>query len=283
MTQWVRTWAVTVGTLRVPAPIRVAFEVERTLRPQPGKASLRIWNLTRDHQAQIEQAAEAQVVIEAGYVGDRGLEQLFRGELFRARSGSGVGVTQPSIRSDRDGVDTVTHIEARDGGIAYQQARVAASFEPGVSASTVLRSCASAMGLGSGNIDDALVAAGLEAETFPEGTVLTGQASRELTRLLAGWGLAWSAQHGVVQVLRRGESLATQAVRLTPATGLLGSPEVGTRGRVKIRTTLVAGLWPGRPVVLESDRANGRFVVQSTKFAGDSQGNEWVAECELAP
>lgn len=282
-----RVWRVTVGTLRVSAPMRVAFEIERTLRHQPNKAKLSIWNLTRDHQAQIEQAADAQVVIEAGHDDARGLETLFVGELFRARGNAnahGAGA-QPAIRSDRSAVDVVTHVEARDGGRAYQGARISQSFAPGVSVATVLRACAVALGVGAGNVDDVADLAELEigGDRFPEGTVLRGQAAREMTRVLASLGLRWSVQHGAIQVVAAGGALRSQAVRLAADTGLVGSPAVGTRGRVKVTALLTRDLWPGRIVLLESDRARGRYVCRAVKYRGDSHANDWYAECDLAP
>ena len=280
MTLFERDWAVTVGTLRVSRPMRVAFEIERTARPQPSKARVRIWNLTRDHQAQIEQAAEAQVIVAAGFTGDRGAETLFRGELFRAR-----GQQAPTIRTETSAVEAVTHVEARDGGRAYQRARVARSFGPGVAVTTVLSALADAMRVGPGNLSEVAAFAELEAggTTYPEGTVLSGQASRELTRILAGLGLRWSVQHGALQVLRRGAALQTQAVRLSPESGLVGSPEVGTRGHVKARALLTPALWPGRRVVLAARHVEGAYTCRAVTYSGDSHGAEWFADVELEP
>ncbi len=280
MTGFGRVWRVTVGTLRVSAPIRVAFEIERSVRPHPNKATIQIYNLTRNHQAQIEEAAVAQVIVEAGYENDRGAEQIFRGELFRAR-----GNKPPSIRSQQDGTNVVTAIEARDGGHAYQRARIEQSFGRGVSVATVLRACAEALGVGAGNVEDAARTAALAAGggTYPEGTVLSGQAAHELTRILRGLGLTWSVQHGMLQVLRRGAALQSQAIRLSPSTGLVGSPEVGTRGKVRANALLTPDLWPGRVVMLESERVTGRYVCKSVRYQGDSHAGDWLAETELVP
>lgn len=274
-----RVWRITVGTLQVSAPMRVSFEIERDLRPSPNKATVKLWNLTRDHQSQIEQAARAQVIVEAGYEQDRGLRQLFRGELFRGRGGAGVGT------AGEGAVNAVTTVEARDGGVEFQQARVSQGFEPDVDVATVVRACARAMGVGLGNVDEVLASAELEAggNTFPEGTVLSGQASRELSRVLEALGLTWSIQHGLLQLLSRGQGLDRQAVRLAPETGLVGSPEVGTRGRVKVTALLSADIWPGRPVVLDSDRVSGRYLARAATYSGDSHGQPWYARCDLAP
>lgn len=281
MTSFRRTWALTVGTLRLPAPMRIAFEIERSLRPQPATATVRVYNLTRDHQAQIERAALGQVVVEAGYEGDRGAEVLFRGELFHAR-GRG---RQSGIRTELDGTDTVTHVEARDGGAAYQTARISQSFEPGVSVSTVVTALVDALGVGRGNALAMIAGAELErgGTTYPEGTVLSGPVGRELTRILAGLGLRWSVQHGAVQITRRGEALRLPAVRLAPETGLIGQPDVGARGRVSVVSLLNSDLWPGRRVVLDSRKVQGAFTVASAKFRGDSHAQDWIAECELTP
>lgn len=278
MTSFGRVWAVTVGTVRVPAPLRVAFEIERTRHP-PGKAKVRLWNLTRDHQSQIEQATAAQVVIEAGYEGERGAEVLFSGELFRARGRR----KPPGIHTEREMVDAVTHVEARDGGRAYQQARIEQSFQPGVSVTTVLRACADALGVGRGNVDSVAAVAELVTggSTFTRGTVLSGPVRLELTRLLDAFGLSWSVQLGTLQVLRRGASLDVAAVRLAVDTGLIGDPEPGTRGQVKATSLLNSNLVPGRVVLLESRTAEGRFTVNSMKVRGDSHAQDWYSDVEM--
>jgi hypothetical protein len=279
MTLFRREWAVTVGAIRVMNPIRVAFDIERTTRSRPNTATVRIWNLTRSHQREIEQAATAQVVIEAGHAEHRGAETIFVGELFRAR-----GQRASAIGTDISGLDAVTSIEARDGGRAYQRARISQGFEAGVSVVTVLRALARAMGVGNGNLDQV---AGIELDaggtSYPEGTTLTGQASRELTRILRPLRLTWSVQHGHLQILRRGTALQTTAVRLTPSSGLVGSPEVGTRGKVTATALLTPDLWPGRQVVLDSERVDGTFLCTTVRYRGDSHANEWFAECELEP
>ena len=280
MTLFRRAWRVTVGELRIEAPLRVAFSVERSVRSTPNKATVRIWNLTRDHQAQIQEAADAQLVVEAGYEDDRGPEQLFRGEVSRARANQA-----PTSRTERSGQDVITFVEGRDAGGAYQRARIEQSFEPDVQVSTVVRACADALGVGAGNVEElaGIAELGTGGTMYPEGIVLSGQASRELTRILRELGLRWSVQHGALQLLRRGEPLQTRAIRLTPSTGLLGSPTVGTRGRVNARALLTPDLWPGRRVRLESERVQGRFSCRSVTYIGDSHGSDWFADCELAP
>lgn len=283
MTSFGRVWRVTVGTLRVSAPIRVAFHIERTLHARPGKAVVKIWNLTRSQQAQIEQSVGQQLVVEAGYSEARGLEQLFRGHVFRG-AGGGTGFSQRANRTDVENrVDAASVIEGRDGGEHFQQRRVNSSFAAGVSVTAVVRSCAEGLGVGIGNTAEAIAAAvagGADA-TFPEGTVLSGPAARELTRVLSSFGLSWSIQHGALQVLASGAALRSEAVRLATDTGLVGEPERGMRGRAKVKSLLTPDIWPGRTVVLDHDRLSGPFLVRSVVFDGDSHQQNWYADAEL--
>jgi hypothetical protein len=279
VTAFDRVWRVTVGTLRVSKPMRVAFEIERGASQHPNSARVSVWNLTRDQQGQIERASAAQVVIEAGHAQERGLECLFSGELVRGgRRDEGAPGT------DRDRVDAVTHVEARDAGITYAQARISQSFGAGASVQQVVRACATAMRIGTGNLDElaALAEHEVGGSTYPEGTTLTGQASRELTRILDGLGLRWSVQHGALHLRRRGEALRQQAVRLATGSGLIGRVQPQTGGRVKARSILNSNLAPNRTVIIESDELTGRFVVRSVKHGGDSHVNDWYSDVELA-
>lgn len=277
-----RDWRVQVGRLVVERPLRVAFEVERTVRPNPNTATVRLYNLNETSQGLIREAGEALVVVEAGYVDGRA--EIFRGTVLRARAGGRGGKGAP-VGTEREKVEVVTVVEATDGGTAYRQARVARSYQPGVAITTVLRDCAAALGVGEGNLRQVEALAALEGgqTTYPEGTVLSGQASRELTRILASYGLRWSVQHGAIQVVRRGGALQSQAVRLAAATGLIGRPEVGPRGRVTARALLAPDLWPGRRVRLESRSAEGTYTVRSIRAEGDSHADLWQATCELEP
>lgn len=274
MTQFRRVARITVGTLRVPSPLRVAFEIERTLAGAPGKAKVQLWNLTRDHQTEIEQAGAAQLVVEAGYEDARGLEMLFSGRVARSH-----GHGQPTRGTERQGRDIVTTIEGTDGGIELRERRVSQSFGAGVRVSTVVRACADALGIGAGNLEEQLAALG--APTLTGGTVLTGNASHELTRLLGSFGLRWSVQSGALQVLPLGGSLPTLAVRLTPDTGLVDQPEIGTRGRVRVTALLTPDIWPGRAVILESARARGRYVCRTVTYSGDTTAQDWYATADL--
>lgn len=273
MTSFIRLARVTVGTLRASSPLRISFDIERSVHGR-GKARVEIANLTRSHQGEVTAGAGAQLIVEAGYRDARGLEMLFSGQVARA-----IGRDQPSRGSRTEARDVITFVEGTDAGIDLRERRVSQSFERGVQVATVIRACADALGVGAGNLEDALASVG--SPTLPAGTVLTGVAARELTRLLSSFDLRWSVQLGALQVLAPGAALSVEAVRLTPATGLVREPEVGTRGRVRITALLTPDIAPGRPVFLESRRATGRYVTRSAQYVGDTSGDDWYVHADL--
>lgn len=261
-----REWAVTVDRLRITG-LDVAFKVEKSTKREPNKAEVRIWNLTRDQRRQLQELEQVRVKIEAGYQDNT--FQVFQGDLRRATS-------------ERDGADWITSIEGDDGGRAYLTARIQRSYPPGTTVETVVRDCARALGVGSGNVRELTAGASLlgAGSTFPEGTVVSGDVSRELTRLLRSVGLRWSVQNGNLQILRRGEPLQTTAVRLSPSTGLIGVPQVNAEGGVTAVALLVPDLFPGRLVQFDTVDLSGGYRVEAVTYTGDTAADDWYATLE---
>ena len=121
---------------------------------------------------------------------------------------------------------------------------------------------------------------------FPKGTVLSGNASRELTDLCRSVGAEWSVQNGAVQLLQIGEPLAGKAVELGPDSGLVGSPTIDNKDAkkgsiVKATCLLIPDLVPGRKVTFKSvARLEGGFRIEEVTYRGDTSGRDWYAEIE---
>jgi hypothetical protein len=262
-----RRWRITVGTLQ-SSEIDVRFKVTRTLTTAPGTAEVELFNLTTDHRREIHQARLPLVRIEAGY--RDAMPMLFQGD------GRRVDVT-------RDGADWVTKVTAGDGEHAIRTARVSRSFGPDTQLQGVVQAIADAMGVGSGNVVEQLRGRGLDrlGDTFPEGLVLSGLAAVQLSAMLRSAGLTWSVQDGVLQVIPRGGALTRTAVRLTPDTGLIESPEVGKSRVVTARALLIPDLVPGQLVQLESRVVAGLYRIEKAEYAADTRGDDWTASLEL--
>lgn len=258
-----REWAVTLGSLRSTG-LRVQFRVTKTAATQPNTLDLSVTNLSPDSRAATQQRGLV-VLVEAGYEGAS--ELLFAGD---ART----------VTHSRQGADWVTRIQCGDGERAFATARVSESFGPGSKVVDVLSSIATKLGLrGADALEQAKKAAA--GESFPNGVALSGRASDELTRVAARAGLEWSIQDGRLQLVPRGKATVATAVLLSADAGLVGAPEIGDKGVVRVRSLLLPGLRPGRAVRLKSEALHGDFRAERVVHVGDSHGAAWYSEAEL--
>ncbi len=276
-----KVWRVSIDTLQTDCH-DIAFEITKTKKRQPNTASLTIWNLSEPQRRQIEALSiptktaagkathgrgKIRVQIEAGYEGNTSL--LFRGDLRTAIT-------------TREGPDLVTTIEGDDGGRDVLLARVSRSYAAGTPVKTAVRDLASALGVGTGNLE-ALTYTTRGGGTFSNGTVLSGKADEQLTRLLHSCQLTWSIQNGALQILEAGKGLSTSAVLLSPSTGLVGTPSVSPEGYISFVALLVPGVFPGSRVKIQCPTLTTTATVVNVTHTGDSSvaGPPWyhVGEC----
>ena len=274
-----KAWKVQIDTIQTDAHDLI-FSIEKTLKRQPNTCTVSVYNLSDAQRKQIENLSIAKkkgrgkirVQIEAGHAGNTSL--LFRGDLRTART-------------ERAGPDLVTTIEGDDGGRDILLARVSRSFPPGTSVLTVVRALAIALGIGEGNLAT-LAYSTRGGSTFARGTVLTGKADEELTRILHSCGLTWSVQNGALQVLRAGAALATAAVVLRARegqsyTGLVGTPSVDPDGTVNATALIQPGLDPGGRAQIDCPTLTGLYQIRNVTYEGDTASDSWYANLELKP
>mgnify|MGYP001558445384 CR=1 FL=1 len=263
-----RYYVLVVGDLEITG-LDVGFSIERTLRREPNRASLRVWNLSEDHRSAIERMERVRTRLEAGYVSASGV--IFDGHLVEGAS-------------RKDGASWVTELRSGDGHHATRSARISYSYRPGASVTAALEQCARMLGVGTGNALDAFGRAGTAAgSVLRQGTSLSGRVDDVLDHLCAAAGLEWSIQGGVLQVLDRGRSLRREAIRLTPGTGLVGSPHVDSRGVLHAEALMVPELEPGRLVSVESAHVQGSWRITKVGYVGESAGKQWGASLEAEP
>ncbi len=265
-----RRATITVGTLQIAASqkpgLRCTFEIEKTLNPKPNKATVSIYNLTESHRAEIEAFDSVPVQIEAGYKDTTSV--LFLGDLR----------TAGSFRSSHD---IVTTIASGDGEKALKTARINASYQKTKPTDALLRDLAKALGVKPGNLDKAVLRfrQTLNTSPFSKGTVLSGSAASEMTRVCRSLNLEWSVQDGALQILEYGQTAAgTTAVMCSARTGMIGSPTVDGKGVLSVRMFLNKETFPGRLLVLDAERLKGQFRITDTRHAGDTHGNEWCVD-----
>lgn len=262
-----------VDTIRIEcgasAGLDISFNVEKTIKPDPNTAEVRIWNLTREHQQQLAGKSKkdgVEFVLEAGYI--EGTSAIAEG-------------TMRYVFTERDGPDLVTVLGMGDGD-AVRRSRIAKGYSLGTPVTTVLRDLAKACGVGVGNLETAIKAATLTGggSVFKGGTAINGNAYAELVRVLASCGLTVSIQHGRLQILGEGKGLEGRALELSAASGLIMSPTVDQKGILKAQTLMIPDLLPGRKIVMKSRAVEGSFIVQKARYSGDTAGNDWTIDIE---
>lgn len=272
-----RRWTVTVDTIEITG-LDVAFKVEKTLKPQPNTCELSIWNLTREHQAQLEQLGQVSngksktkqattgipCKIEAGYKGEQSL--IWLGDLR-------------TVDTVYDDPSWVTHLTSGDGEKAWQNAKLHVSYGPKTPLETALRAMVRALGVGEGNLGK--VVAKLKqagSAIYPTGTVISGPVSRELQAFAQSADLEVSIQDGAIQFIDRGKALGGTALLLNSDTGLIGSPTVDNEGVLTAQMLMIPGVRCGGLVTIDAARIKGTYRIEKAVWSGDTSSTDWGIE-----
>lgn len=247
--------------------LRMTFKITLDDRPEPNSAEIAVYNLSKDSRAQL-QGKGFRVILSAGYA--QSVEQILSGDvrLF-----------------DHQRVDTdwVTKIEVGDGERAFKYARMSESFGAGTSMRDVISRAIKAVGQDPGN---ALQVAQKIAGDFATGYVAHGRAALELTRLLEPAGYTWSVQGGRLQILGPDDYTAEEGPLVSPDTGMIGTPEVGSPEKkgepavLKVRSLLLPRMRPGQRFEVRSSAKSGTFKASKVVHTGDTAGNDWYTEIE---
>lgn len=256
----------TVSQLEISG-LRIGFKIIKDSQPQPNNVEISIYNLAPASRAALEEKG-CRLLLLAGYADQ--VSQIASADVRIAQS-------------QKLGVDWVTKIEAGDGERAIKFARVNESWAPGTPVSEVIGKTVRALMLDPGN---ALAKANQISAQYSSGYVQNAKASDELTRLLEPHGYGWSVQDGRIEVLAKDEALPEVAPLLSPDTGLIGAPEMGTPAKagqkpvLKVRSLLQPRIRPGQRFQLRSASRNGIFLARKVTHAGDTFGNDWYTDIE---
>lgn len=272
-----RKVAITVNTTRY-TDLDVAFTIKKTLKPEPNTCEVTMWGLSRDRQAELEaivprgtkQAARGiPCEIEAGYEG--GMSLLWRGDLR-------------TVETVNEGPEVITYLTSGDGEKSWKHARLHVSYGPQTPVETSLRAIARSLGVDEGNLSKVVSRLKVGGSAiWPTGKVLTGAVSRQLVSIARSAELEVSIQDGALQFLDRGKALSGTALKLTPDTGLIGSPSIDNEGIVTFTTLMIPDLRCGASVVIDAKRVKGNFRIREIEWSGDTSSSDWYAECKGEP
>lgn len=248
--------------------LRIAFKITKKSEKQPNPAQITVTNLSPVRRASL-QTKGVKVTLEAGYA-DAGVTRIFAGD---ART----------VDHKREGSNWHTVMSCGDGERSYRFAHVTDSFARGATIGDVVKVCARAMGLALGNSIDQ--AARLTTPLYG-GYSVDGYASAALDKVVRSIGYSWSIQDGQLQILGPDETLQVSVPEISPETGLIGSPEMGTpeaKGKtplLKFKCLLLPQARPGARVRLRSSRYNGLYRVKQATHSGDTAAVDWYTEIE---
>lgn len=247
--------------------LRIVASIKKDLQKDPNKSELTIYNLSPKSRGAL-QTKGVKVTVEAGYAAT-GVSRIFIGD---ART----------VDHVRDGADWLTKIKFGDGERSARFARLARSWSPGTGAGDVMRDLANATGLQIGNIPDVVANV---TTSFDQGYAVKGPVMRSLERLAKSLGYTLSVQDQTLQILLPGQTLDAEIPEISPTSGLIGSPEMGTpektggKALMKFKSLLVPTR-PGAKVHLKSARYNSDVRVKKCSFELDTHGDSWHTEIE---
>lgn len=110
---------------------------------------------------------------------------------------------------------------------------------------------------------------------FSDGAVVSGSAFREMNFICSSLGLSWSIQDGKLQIIQLGKALDGKAILLSASTGMIGSPTVDTDGVLTVTMLLAPDVFPGRKLVLDSQRLKGQYRIEVCEYQGDTYEKDW--------
>lgn len=264
-----RAWRLQVGTLDL-SNLAMKFKVKSSLKPEPNTCDVEVYNLSDAHRSLLETTTAQVLRLEVGY-GDR-THQIFLGQVR-------------TCYTQVNGPDRITKFSSGDGEQAVLGTRIRVTYGNQIQIDTAIEQIAKVLGIGVGNLSS--VAARLRAKgvtsIYPQGAALSGNAWRELTTICKSCGLEATIQDGALLILEVGKALEGSAVRLSPSTGLIGSPTADSDKTTGVLTVncealLIPELRPGVRVQLES-LSTGRAVyrIYDAEYTGDTHGNDWYA------
>lgn len=257
------------GDPRVPG-LRIQAKICKTLEKEPNTCEIRITNLSASTRQSL-QTPNVRVDLQAGYA-QTGLTDIFAGQVRTADH-------------LREKADWITVLKCGDGTSWFQWAQTSGTWKgsnaaPAVSVWGVLDYICNQTGIELAPNADAQAVLSAAPYVYRWSYSVGGSAQRAVDKLLKASRYTWSIQNNQLQVLAPGQSLGTSIPLISPATGLIGSPEMGTPEKAtkpalcKFKA-LLTPTKPGARVHLKSDRYDTDLKVIKCEMDLDTHSGPW--------
>lgn len=253
--------------------LKIEFSIEKTKDSNPNKAEIKIANLNQETRTRIREK-DALIRLFCGYEQDLGLQLIFVGNAQH-------------IVNRWETPEIITHIEAQDGQRTLRETRLSVSYGNRISANQLINRFANEMGIP------------LKQDFNIEGSYnsysFSGRAKDAIDEITRRFGYTWSVEDNEILVVPKFGNAERVAVKLTPESGLVNTPErlADQEGKLeeaiekelewKLTSLLNPRLFPGGLVDLESKQATGVFQIEKVRHYGDTRGDAWYTEIEVKP
>ena len=277
------------------------FNIEKNLKADPNSCELRIYNLSETNRKALQALTNVQVERKAGYAGLVNAKPTPL-DTFSADLVSSFGFVAPSADSDfrifkgdvvqifsqKEGPDWVTTLRTSDGLNSRQKSRVdpkLATFKKSATIKDIIKklfdqvlvdTAAAAKKIASGDID------GVD-DTILNSYTTFGEVHTEIDKHFKKLNVSGFIEDNQLVILKKGETLGTEAVRLTPDTGLLGSPELSQDGLLKCVSLIRPEIRLGYQLKVESASFNGTYRIERLSYSGSTFDQEWFVTIEATP
>lgn len=240
------------------ADFRLDFDLELTGSYALNKATFKLYN---PNETTIAKAREQGATLRF-FAGYRDVTpRLFLGQVTRSVV-------------ERDNVDIVLTIEAKDGAGVWRTGRISRSWRRPITALQIAQAICNDVGVtlrvvGRASIEDI---------PYPNGYAVEGTWRDTLESIASSLGLEFSIEDGAAVLVREGQPLSNQIALVSPASGLIGRPEIRKR-RVVTATSLLRGdVRPRRLFALEARDIQGTFRATKVKHTGSSWTNPYYTK-----
>lgn len=255
-----RVVELTVGETHITG-LDIAFEIEKDENLEPNPCHIEIYNLGPENRATLSKYQHVPVVLKAGYKGQVGI--IFKGDMVRCNH-------------VMENASWKTTLSCGDGA-SVQGKRTQKTYAKGTPLKMVVEDLARQAGLSAnspvGHLEEL-------NQALSRTTAISGNPMAEVTRLLSSQNILASIQNQGLQLRKKNHPLQKEAIVLSSGTGLLASPEIGSKGKIMVQSLLMAELSPGRKVHIASAVFNGLLTIEKVRFTGSNFGQDWEAEME---
>jgi Baseplate hub gp41 len=283
-TNWMRVCKLVVGaggTGLDLSELRISFEIIKTIEAAPNTATIKVYNLTREHNDTINEVYK-DIFLTAGYQDNSA--QIFAGNI-------------QFVSHYREQTDYITEITAGDGDRDYRLAYVNETLAAGSTDQQAVDICCAAMNkTQKGTVQ-------LKGGAYLRAKPLCGHARDILTQIARTNGCNWSIQDGTLQMVHSNSMLSGEAIVISAETGLLEAaerndkgiaakcmlnPQIVINGAVhldnsaiilKQKKTKTLGKQKQNAAPVQTNK-DGIYKVIKLTHRGDNRDNEWCTEVE---